>query len=580
MEAMMQSAVGREWLEEVKAEVSKWKDASPKEQREICNWVGRVFGAEAARAAEQLLAEAAPKPTDGVSFRDEQAKADDDEAPLLSKASPYDSAKEFVKRYCFKEGVLATYYWGGNFWQWNRRYYEILPDSDINRDVWAFLHEAKSGTKGDSGRFRPKPADVEGVIKALKAGLTMSVDPPCWLDGRGAENILVFKNGLVDIESGTFLKPDPRLWIHHGVDYEYDLEAECPAWDRFLDEVFESDPESRDCIEEQLGLGMTNDVRLNKGFLWIGLKGREGKSTLAHMQGQLCGSGAYVSLAFPTWLRGEYSSEVMLGKKVGVFPDVRLKEGKWYGQNFDAGGLDHVSKEMLLRITGADGVTIYRKWNSVPWRGVLPMKVILISNKIPYLNDHILVTRFITIAFNVSFRDREDILMREKLEAELPGIANRCLAAYRRLRERGAFIQPPSGLELAKEVARNSYPFQAFMEDRCELDRDGSIRPIVMLFQLHEWCKENGEADLLRRVTTASHLSRALKEYIQNENIQGLNTKTFRAHGDDRVWFGLRLKTKAKMTVTEPMTVVTEKAKIALVKSDVKKSNVGGFRRI
>jgi len=269
----------------------------------------------------------------------------------------------------------------------------------------------------------------------------------------------------------------------------------------------------------------------------------------------------------------------MIGKKVGVFPDVRFKEGKWYGQNYDAGGLDHVSKEMTLKITGGDNVTIFRKWNSVAWQGVLVMKVILISNKIPHLNDPILVSRFITIAFNVSFRDREDILMREKLEAELPGIANRCLAAYRRLCQRGSFIQPPSGLKLAKEVARNSYPFQAFIEDRCVLDRDGSVRPIVLLWQLQEWCRENGETDLLRRVTTASNLSKALKEYIQKENIQELNTKLFRAHGDDRVYLGIRLKTKGELSADWNGSAVEgkveAKAELRLIKSD----GPGVFRR-
>jgi putative DNA primase/helicase len=384
-------------------------------------------------------------------------------------------------------------------------------------------------------------------MKALKAGLTISLDPPCWLDDelRSADNLLVFKNGLFDIETGLLFGHSPRLWIHHGVDYDYDPEAECPLWERFLGEVFPGDQVSQDCIEEQLGYGMTNDVRFHKAFLWVGLKGREGKGTLACIQEQLCGSAAYVSLDLSNWVRGEYSAEVMLGKKVGCFPDVRLKEGKWYGQNFDVGGLDHISKGWLLRIAGGDGVTIYRKWNAVPWRGVLPMKLILISNKIPHLNDAILVSRFITIAFPVSFRDREDTTMREKLKTELPGIATRCLAAYRRLRVRDRFIQPPSGLDLARQVARNSYPFAAFMQDRCVIERNGSVRPIVMVSALERWCGENGETDLARRVTTASGLSKALKEWIERENVQGLNLKTFRPHGDDRVWLGIRLKTKA-----------------------------------
>ena len=90
---------------------------------------------------------------------------------------------------------------------------------------------------------------------------------------------------------------------------------------------------TQECIEEQLGLGMTNEVKFQKGFLWIGKKGREGKGTLAFILERLCGSGAYASLSFHTWLRGEYSSEVLIGKKVGVFPDVRFKDVKWYGQN-------------------------------------------------------------------------------------------------------------------------------------------------------------------------------------------------------------------------------------------------------
>src|SRR5262244_2779769 len=73
---------------------------------------------------------------------------------------------------------------------------------------------------------------------------------------------------------------------------------------------------------------------------------------------------------------------------------------------------------MVLKISGADNVTITRKWQSVAWQGVLPIKLFLISNKIPNLNDPILVSRFVMIAFNVSFADRVDVGMRDKLSLE------------------------------------------------------------------------------------------------------------------------------------------------------------------
>jgi erythromycin esterase-like protein len=78
------------------------------------------------------------------------------------------------------------------------------------------------------------------------------------------------------------------------------------------------------------------------------------------------------------------------------------------------------------------------------------------------------------------------------------------------------------------------------------------------------------------RVTTASHLSKVLKEYIQKENVQELNPKLFRAHGDDRVYLGIRLKTKAEMEgKSEPEGKVEVKATIRLVKS----AGPGVFRR-
>ena len=405
---MENTAKTREWwLAEVEGVVAELveKQASPKEQAEMWGWIERTFGLSAAATAKGLFAEWERKPEPDGSFADEQATADD-EPPLLSKASPFDSGKEFVRRHWIKEAGCITRYWHGDFWKWGGHCYVKLGSDDLSQEMWKFLYGARAGTKGDSQKFNPKPNDVENVIKALKAGLNLNVDPPCWLDGwDGAENLLVFRNGLVDIGTGELSPLSPRLWTHHALDFDYDPVAKCPFWHQWLNEVFPGDPETQECIEEQLGYGMTNDVKFHKAFLWIGRKGREGKGTLAHILEKLTAS--FAALSFNDWLKSEYSSEVLLGKKVGCFPDVRLKEGKWWGQSsYDKGGLDHASKELALKISGGDPVTIRRKWKSVAWEGVLPLKLYLLSNAIPVFNDTNLASRFIHIAFNVSFRGK------------------------------------------------------------------------------------------------------------------------------------------------------------------------------
>ena len=543
---MEQAANGQWWLAEVEAIVGGLVEekADVKKQQETWNWVGRTFGLEAMALAKKLCAEWQAEKIEegGASFRDEKPN-DTEQPPILSNSSPYDSAKEFARRYCFKEGVLSVCWYQGEFWEWNGRCYRKMGADTISRLVWDFLDEAKSRHGNDTKKLLFKPNDVENVIKGLKAGLTIDLDPPCWVDGKPAGNLLVFQNGLVDVDTGKMLTPTPRLWINQELDFDYDPDARCPMWDRWLNEVFPNDVETQECIEEQLGYGMTSDVKFQKAFLWVGRKGREGKGTLAHVLKQLCGPSAYAGLSFHDWLKGEYSKEALMGKKVGCFPDVRFKEGKWYGQNYDPGGIDHVSKEEVLKISGGDPVTIRRKWKSVAWEGVLPMKLFLLSNRIPVLNDTILASRFIHIAFNVSFLGREDVTIPKRLEAELPGIANRCLRAYRRLCERGRFTQPKSGLELAKEVNRSTNPYQAFAEDRCVLERSASINPTLLLIAFHKWCEDNGRDDLLKTVTAPHHLSKQLKRYIPELS----DLDTFRPHGQQRHYLGIRLKTATEL---------------------------------
>ena len=57
------------------------------------------------------------------------------------------------------------------------------------------------------------------------------------------------------------------------------------------------------------------------------------------------------------------------------------------------------------------------------------------------------------------------------------------------------------------------------------------------------WCEENGHVDLLKRVTIPSHLSRELKDKIPELS----DLRTFREHGEDRVYLGIRLKTRAEL---------------------------------
>ena len=208
-----------------------------------------------------------------------------------------------------------------------------------------------------------------------------------------------------------------------------------------------------------------------------------------------------------------------------------------YGASYDAGGVSHTSQELLLNITGRDVLTIGRKYRGA-WHGQLRLKIIMISNKVPNFNDPVLVSRFIKVHFGQSFEKREDVDLRNKLKAEISGIAARCLTAYRRLIERGKFIQPQSGVELERKVLAESDPWIAFVNDTFVIDVAGMVNCAVAKLKFETWCDEHGRSDLLLSAPTASLLTQRLK------SVEGLEAlRTFRPHGGVRQYVGLRLKT-------------------------------------
>jgi putative DNA primase/helicase len=338
-------------------------------------------------------------------------------------------------------------------------------------------------------------------------GLDDRVTPPRWLDERPSPRpgeLLAFRNCLVDVTTGKTHGHDPRLWLHDGVSFNYDPKAKCPWWEWFLAELFPNDEEARDCIEEQLGYGMTTDNQFEKAALWIGPP-RSGRGTIASIQELLVGFNGYCSLNLHTWHRSEFSRQGIIGKRVGIFHDIRLKPPKQYGEvSYDPGGVDPHSQQLLLELISGDLTEIGQKYLAA-WKGKPFIKFILISNKVPNFNDEVLITRFNTIEFTRSFLGEEKPELKSKLlPTELPGIANRCLAAYRRLLERGRFIQPKSGQMLLHRVKAQVDPWSAFMDAYWEPDPGEGTRCKVFNRAFHHWCEETGTLGLTS--TTPSDL--------------------------------------------------------------------------
>jgi phage/plasmid-associated DNA primase len=202
----------------------------------------------------------------------------------------------------------------------------------------------------------------------------------------------------------------------------------------------------------------------------------------------------------------------MVGKRVGIFHDMRLKPGQWFGDKYDPGGIDPHSQQLLLELISGDLTEIGRKYLEA-WKGLPFLKFLLISNKVPNFNDETLITRFNTIEFQKSYLGKERPEIKKKLlPAEIAGIAAKSVAAYGRLLREGRLIQPTSGLALLNKVKATVNPWQAFMDFYWEVDPTGEgTRCRVFYLAFKHWCLQTHRTDIME--TSPSDLIQKINQY-------------------------------------------------------------------
>ncbi|WP_166145392.1 hypothetical protein [Methylosinus sp. RM1] len=471
---------------------------------------------------------------------------------LISRSTPANTAQTFAQRHTI-EGVSKLRRHNQSFWYWENGAYLRMSEETVTKLVSDFLLGAgERNSEGGWTSFNPKTRDVNEVMRALESAtyLNDGFAAPCWLpSGEQAGEWLVFRNAIVNVRTLETRPHTHLLWAHDVLAFDWKPTAECPIWLKTLESIFPGEKDAQDLLEAWIGYCMTLDTWAHKGMLHLGVT-RSGKSTVQRLMEKLVGPRGWVSLALDKWLASEFSAHGLIGKRCAFFPDVRLKEGKMYGHNYDPGGMEHKSAQMLLKITGEDSVSL-RKMHGMEliFEGKLPAKINMISNVVPNFNDDILPNRFLKLHYRI---DQEkagnmDPFLGQKLEAELSGIAARCLAAYSEVRRCGWFKAAECGLALDRQLVRARHPHLAMIAE-CLEPTDDLAEHVVKKDAARAckaWLVENGHktlAVMLRDEDMGNHI------IPRFDHFQGLPPRNCWRQSTDgkRRWVGLRLTAEGR----------------------------------
>jgi putative DNA primase/helicase len=529
-------SLGDGWSFVKKADGSKWRVKGTDQRR----WTGPepADAVVQLKAMEQAKPEPEPEPEEAKKPEAEpEAEPDKIEKPIrLDLEAPYDIARLFVRfnedkqgnrRYVFVgkvEGELikkATLcHWKDDFKCWNGQCYDDVDDGEIRAQVYDFLDQA---VYPNNVRIKPRPKHVNEVIDGLKAGGNLVGDAPCWIEAIGKpepRGLLVCKNGLLELDTGKLWDHDPRLFCLNRVDFEFDPKARAPRWNQFLREVWPRNEEAIAGLQEFFGLWLTDETKFQKGCGLIG-DPRSGKGTIGRVAKGLLGSTSCVGISLQN-LGEDFGMANLIGKKLAVVPDVKLDRRM---------NIMRIM-ERLLTTMGEDDQSINRK-NEKYWQGKLTIRWLILGNDIPKFRGTdeagALAARMIMIPLYESFYGREDFDLTTKLLEERAGILNWAMEGWRRLRDRGKFVQPASGMALVEKLKASTSTLGTFVLECCELGPNEKVMCEALWLAFCEWSERRG----LSVTLSSNRFSAALHELFPSV----VTTRPWQA-GERPRWFG------------------------------------------
>jgi putative DNA primase/helicase len=464
---------------------------------------------------------------------------DDGGEPTNEIANPHRLAEQFLRLPESKH--LRSYQ--GDFVQWRDGSYGVLTSEDVRATVTKWVarefnrcHKLalRALQMSESNTVPPKKPDVTvnlvgNVLNAMRGEIHImsATESPSWIDGGIGPNpksVIACRNGLYDIETDTLFPQDPKFFTFSAAPFDFDRNAPKPVqWLRFLAELWPTDQQSIDCLQEWFGYLLTPDTRLQKMLFILGRR-RAGKGTITRILKELVGKQNYCGPTINS-LTTDFGLSPLIGKSLALIEDARLSG------RVDADTLT----ENLLSISGEGAVTINRKHRD-PVTLKLPTRFVIVSNELPKIKDAsgALAGRMIVLSLSQSFFGREDIGLGDRLVTEMPGILLWAIEGWKRLNQRNKFLQPDAGEGELAELENLGSPVGAFVRERCVLGLAERVDTKELFAEWKRWCEENGRDN----AGNVQVFGRDLKSIVS-----GLQTKEVRQNSEKfRIFVGIRLR--------------------------------------
>lgn len=247
-----------------------------------------------------------------------------------------------------------------------------------------------------------------------------------------------FQNGVLDIVTNDFVAHSQDFGFMYVLPYDYDPKATAPRWDQFMEEITCGRPEVAETLLEYAGYSISGDTCWAQKALMLLGNGANGKSTFMNTLKNLVGEKNASYLSMSHIVQPVFACE-LIGKLFNMTEETDMNELLISGpfKNIVAGG------KVSVRFH-------YRQPQPVSTN----VKLMFACNTLPKITDlsDAMFRRLLIVPFDAKFEGKADRRLEDKLVAELPGIFNQVLAAYRNLCARDFFNESKYIKDLKEKI--------------------------------------------------------------------------------------------------------------------------------
>lgn len=403
-------------------------------------------------------------------------------------------------------------------------YYTLVESDQVvifNGKHWEYMGKRELYTWCND-IVRPEPTSMERneFVEMLKSSSVIKRETM----NQNRLGLLNFQNGVLNTSTKEMTPHGPQYGFFEVLPYAYDARAEAPRWKQFLLDICSNDQLKADTLEEFAGYCISGDLYwLHKVLVLVG-DGANGKSVYMRMLGKVVGTANHS--AVPAQSLERDTSRMQLMHKLFNYSEET--------------SIHALADSSMFKALSAGGTVPVKQLYVQEFMLENTAKFVMSCNEMPHAKDstHGLLRRLMIVNLKERFSEERagyDPHLERNMECELPGICNRLIAAYARLKEHGVFSAREELARTTERFQREIDPLLDFVEERVMLVPDhhtkkedlyscyvnyceaGEFRPLNMaMFYKKFWPRVPTAQSVLHRETSGLR-----KRFIKGVKIEG-----------------------------------------------------------